>query len=149
MSEPSVRVRRSGIEGRGVVAARDIPARRLLEDLTRPLVRYSRVPQPGERGYGHAIQVSRGWWLLLDGSPFYYLNHSCTPNTRVRFAGTRVTLWSAARIRRGEELTLDYATVAFRDDPYEFACRCGATRCRRLVKGKRTRGKKSTMSPRG
>lgn len=144
-----VRVRRSPIAGRGVVARRDIPPRTLLEDVTRPLVRYARVPPPGDPAYGHAIQVSRGWWLLLDHSAFYYLNHSCTPNTRVRFEGTRVTIWSAARIRRGEELTLDYATVAFRDDPYQFLCRCGSRRCRGVVKGKRARVEKSTMSGRG
>ena len=107
------------------------------------------MPQPGDPAYGHAIQVSRGWWLLLDGSAFYYLNHSCAPNTRVRFDGRRVTVWSAKAIRSGEELTLDYATVAFRDDPYQFECRCGERRCRGIVKGKRERAEKSTMSVRG
>jgi hypothetical protein len=144
-----VRVRRSPIAGRGVVARRDIRARTLLADVSRPLVRYSHVPQPGERGYGHAIQVSRGWWLRLDHSPFYYLNHSCAPNTRLRFEGTRVTVWSGKPIRSGEELTLDYATVAFRDDPYQFVCRCGTTRCRGIVKGERVRTERSNMSRRG
>src|SRR5688572_534679 len=132
----AVRVRRSTIAGRGVVAVRRIPARSLLEDVTRPLVRYRHVPQEGEPGYGHAIQVKRGWWLLLEGSAFYYLNHSCEPNTRVAIRGTTVTIWSREAIRAGDELTLDYATVAFRDDPYEFPCRCGARRCRGTVRGK-------------
>lgn len=145
----SVRVRKSSIAGRGVVARCDIPARALLEDVTRPLVRYSRVPQPGDPGYGHAIQVSRGWWLLLDHSDFYYLNHSCEPNTRIRMRGTQVTVWSTRKIRRGEELTLDYATVAFEDDPYRFECRCGSRRCRRVVKGQRRRAERGTMSGRG
>jgi SET domain-containing protein len=132
-----VEVRRSAIAGRGVFARHDIPAKTLLADVSRPLVRYAQVPQEGEPGYGHAIQVSRGWWLLLDHSPFYYLNHRCRSNTRLRFRGARVTVETERAIRRGEELTLDYATVAFRDDPYHFSCHCGSAACRGVVRGER------------
>lgn len=132
-----VRTRRSGIAGTGVFARRDVPKGTILEDVTRPLVRYDQVPQKGEPGYGHAIQIARGAWLLLGHSPFYFLNHRCGANVRLRIRGARVEVVATRRIRRGEELSLDYATVAFRDDPYAFECRCGARRCRGVVKGER------------
>jgi hypothetical protein len=132
-----VRVRRSTIDGTGVVAQRPLGAGLWLEDVTRPLVRYARVPRRGDPAYGHAVQAARGWWLLLDHSAFYYLNHSCASNTRLVLRGARADVETTKAIRRGEELTLDYATVAFRDDPYGFPCRCGAARCRGYVRGRR------------
>jgi hypothetical protein len=132
-----IRTRRSAIAGTGVFAGRDIPAGARIEDVTRPLVRYARVPKKGEPGYGHAIQVQRGWWLLLDHSRCYFLNHCCDANTRLEIDGVHVTVVAAKRIRRGQELTLDYGAVAFRDDPYLIQCTCGTPRCRGLVKGRR------------
>jgi hypothetical protein len=136
-SNDYVRVRRSPIAGTGVFAARDIPARTKIGDVTRPLVRYSKVPQEGDPGYGHAIQIRKGWWLLLDGTPFYFLNHRCGSNTRLRIRGRRLTIETDTRVGKGVELTLDYATVAFRDDPYHFNCRCGSPECRGVVRGER------------
>src|SRR5438309_1133249 len=108
----------SRVAGTGVFARRPIGKGAMVEEVTRPLVRYSRVPQKGDPGYGHAIQVKRGWWLLLDHSACYYLNHSCEPNVKLRIRGTNVAVVAARRIREGEELFLDYGSVAFRDDPY-------------------------------
>ena len=130
-------VHRSAIAGAGVFATADIPPRHVLEDVTRPFVSYAQVPQKGEPGYGHAVQVRRGRWLLLDHSVFYYLNHSCEPNTRLEIRGASVKVITSKKVRRGQELTLDYATLVFRDDPYEFRCTCASQRCRGLVKGTR------------
>ena len=137
MELETVTVRRSPIVGKGVFATRGVRAGALLGEIARPLVRYSQVPQKGEPGYGHTIQLKRGWWLLLDHSPFYFLNHSCEPNTRAVFRGTRLRIVAAKAIRAGDELTFDYGSVAFADDPYEITCRCGTKRCRGRVKGQR------------
>jgi hypothetical protein len=132
-----IRTKRSRIAGTGVFARRDVSARTRVEDLTRPLVRYAQVPKEGEPGYGHAVQIDRGWWLLLDHSLCYFLNHRCGANTRLDIRGARVAVVASRRIRRGEELFLDYATVAFRDDPYAFNCTCGSPRCREVIRGER------------
>jgi hypothetical protein len=132
-----IRTCRSPIAGTGVFATRDLAAGTRIEEVTRPLVRYARVPKKGQPGYGHAIQIQRGWWLLLDHSRCYFLNHSCEANTRLDIHGAHVAVVAAKRIRRGEELLLDYGSVAFRDDPYSIDCTCGAARCRGVVKGRR------------
>jgi SET domain-containing protein len=136
-SNPFAEVRRSPIEGAGVFATRALRRGALLEDVSRPLVRYSQVPQEGDPAYGHAIQVKRGWWLLLDHSVFYYLNHSCEPNAQVRFRGTSVKVVAVKPVRAGQELLIDYGSVAFADDPYRITCTCAARRCRGVVSGRR------------
>lgn len=132
-----IRTRRSKVAGTGVFARQEIRRGTVIEDVTRPLVRYARVPKEGEPGYGHAIQVERGWWLLLDHSLCYFLNHCCQANVRLRIRGASVAIVAARTIDAGQELFLDYGTVAFRNDPYAFACTCGAKRCRGIVKGQR------------
>lgn len=59
-----------------------------------------------------------------------FLNHSCEPNCAIRGEISFVTLRGIAV---GEELTCDYATIDNED--YEFACKCGASGCRRKVTG--------------
>ena len=53
------------------------------------------------------------------------------------------------RVRLPEHEIRVGVRVAYRDDPYQFVCRCGARGCRGLVKGERARTERSTMSPRG
>jgi SET domain-containing protein len=41
-----------------------------------------------------------------------------------------ITIRALRRIRAGEELFLDYALDVGGEDPAEYPCRCGSTRCR-------------------
>ncbi|MCK1397059.1 SET domain-containing protein [Bradyrhizobium sp. 4] len=58
-----------------------------------------------------------------------FLNHSCDPN--VGIAGN-VVIVAMRGIERGEELTLDYATLGNNSDKSMHCC-CGAARCRKIV----------------
>ncbi|MFM8437766.1 MAG: SET domain-containing protein-lysine N-methyltransferase, partial [Candidatus Kapaibacterium sp.] len=57
-------------------------------------------------------------------------NHSCEPSTA--FDGLNVV--ALRDIARGEELTLDYAEV-LDETAAPFACTCGSSRCRGMIKG--------------
>ena len=60
-------------------------------------------------------------------------NHSCDPNVRIGQAASFGTRAIALRpIKRGEELTVDYAELADALMP-PFECQCGSTKCRKLV----------------
>lgn len=59
-----------------------------------------------------------------------YLNHSCEPNCAIR---GEITFIALVPIAKGEELTIDYATIDNED--YEFSCNCGSSACRRTVSG--------------
>ena len=60
-----------------------------------------------------------------------FLNHSCNPNVGVR---GEITFVAMCNIKKGEELTIDYAMID--DDSYRMKCNCGAKNCRKIVTGK-------------
>jgi uncharacterized protein len=61
-----------------------------------------------------------------------FINHSCNPNTG--FKG-KATLVAMKNIKKGEELTLDYAML---DDSKKsiIKCKCHSPNCRKLITGK-------------
>jgi hypothetical protein len=61
--------------------------------------------------------------------PVNFLNHSCDPNAGYDGADHIVAL---VRIAAGEQILMDYGTYTFSFD-HDFACRCGALRCRGKV----------------
>ncbi len=80
----------------------------------------------------YAYPVSRELFILWDENPSEWApqNHSCDPNTT--YDGLNVV--AVRDIRKGEELTLDYAS--FLDENMEpFQCQCGAKNCRGLISG--------------
>jgi D-alanine-D-alanine ligase len=80
----------------------------------------------------YATAVGNGVFMLWDEDPREWApqNHSCNPNTAL--CGLNVI--ALGDIRRGEELTLDYATLG-NPDASAFECRCGAKNCRGVIRG--------------
>lgn len=81
----------------------------------------------------YAYPVSSELFILWDDDPAEWApqNHSCDPNTA--FDG--LNMLALKNIRKGEELTLDYAD--FLDENMEpFECQCKSTNCRGSVVGK-------------
>jgi SET domain-containing protein len=70
----------------------------------------------------------------VDGNEARYVNHSCAPNCETVIEKSRVFIEAIRNIKPGEELGYDYQlTWDSKDDPAElsnYACRCGAKRCR-------------------
>ena len=56
----------------------------------------------------------------IGGNIARYINHSCTPNCYTQVTGDIIWVRAARAIRRGEELTYDYAT----DGEGTIPCRC-------------------------
>lgn len=118
-----VEVRDAGAKGKGVFALRDF---RKGEFIFRR--RHGRVITTSEiRGLSredrrHLCELDRerSAVLLPPGS---YLNHSCEPNAMR--SGVKVFAWR--RIRRGEEITIDYRLNAFGGE--RWRCTCGSASC--------------------
>jgi hypothetical protein len=70
----------------------------------------------------------------VNGNEARYVNHSCAPNCETIIEKSRVFIEAIRNIQPGEELGYDYQlTWDSSDDPTElenYACRCGAKRCR-------------------
>jgi hypothetical protein len=63
----------------------------------------------------------------------YYLNHSCNPNV---WMSDSFTVISNHLIKKGEEITIDYAM--FEEEEYisKWICNCGSLHCRKNITGK-------------
>ena len=125
-----LKVGRSRIQGRGLFALSEMPARRKLGELGGELItqREARRRARGARSVkivefedGTALDASRL------GGPFGYVNHSCEPNAFMRRYRGRVEFYALRRIEAGEELTCDYGET---HHDGALACRCGSARCR-------------------
>ncbi|MFM8473632.1 MAG: SET domain-containing protein-lysine N-methyltransferase [Candidatus Kapaibacterium sp.] len=80
----------------------------------------------------YAYPVSSEVYILWDERAENWApqNHSCEPSTA--YDGLNVV--ALRDIARGEELTLDYAEV-LDETAAPFACTCGSSRCRGMIKG--------------
>lgn len=64
------------------------------------------------------------------GYPFYFVNHSCSPNMGIR---NELDFIALKDIAPGEELTFDYS-VATAERPWAMHCHCDAPLCRGLIR---------------
>ena len=82
-----------------------------------------------ERGT-HTLQVGMLEHLLV-GEPWRYVNHSCNPNCGIK---NRRTLVAMRHIKKGEEITFDYAMTEL-ELQNSFQCLCGSDICRGQIGG--------------
>jgi hypothetical protein len=118
--------RRSGIHGWGVFATQPIPKNKRIIDYAGEKItsRESarREAKYLKRGHIWCFRLSSRWVrdAAVGGNVARYINHSCIPNCYVQIVGDVIWIRAARNIRRGEEITYDYAT----DGAQIIPCRC-------------------------
>jgi RimJ/RimL family protein N-acetyltransferase len=128
----AVRVAVSPIHGRGLFAARRIPAGAIVGVLGGRLLdsaEFAEYQRQHPRYAAAAIGEDRH--LVLDEGPLRFGNHSCDPNL---WMGDEVTIIARGDIDPGEELTIDYALHTV-DPNWRLACQCQASQCRGVITG--------------
>jgi SET domain-containing protein len=129
---------RSPIHRWGVVAAQNIPKQRYVIEYTGQLLnrkQHKDVTSGRKHVYTYCLD---DYWSLdgaVRGSGAERVNHSCDPNLYAEIKGHRVYFYSVKRIKKGEELTVDYQ---FEYDKNPVICLCGTKKCRgtiNLLKG--------------
>ena len=131
-----LKVAPSGIHDWGVYAAETIPPRHKVIEYTGERIsrRETRRRGVGPRTYLFTLD---DYWTLdgaVGGSGAELINHSCDPNLYSWVFKGHILYMSKRRIRRGEELTVDYH---FSDKIDDVPCRCGSVRCRGTINIKR------------
>lgn len=127
----SVSVGPSKIGGTGVLAVKRLAKDEVIRQMGigRRITREEPLrPEDDERPEHCTVIDGR---LFLVPSPDRYLNHSCDPNSWLRFEESRILLVARRDIAAGEELTIDYLINNAGGDSWE--CHCGTTRCRGLT----------------
>ncbi|HTE39714.1 MAG TPA: SET domain-containing protein-lysine N-methyltransferase [Steroidobacteraceae bacterium] len=155
-ASPLVAVYDSPIHGSGVRAAVPIKkGSRVIEYLG------ERVSHPeADRRYdlkgaddGHTFLFIAGPRVVIDagvnGNEARFINHSCAPNCETVIENSRVFIEAIRSIQPGDELGYDYQlTWESTDDPVElenYACRCGAKRCRGTMLDKQPQDLKAKL----
>jgi len=129
-------IRHSRVHGYGVFAAGPIPRGRKVIEYTGEHLRwpeaYARLkkflrPRTPKRLY--MFRLNRYWRIdgAAGGSGAERVNHSCDPNLRARIVRGHILFFSHRRIRRGEELSLDYK---LHPKTFRIPCHCGSPNCR-------------------
>lgn len=117
---------------RGLFARVDIPAGEIVVIFGGRVIGQPELELLPRGRQRFALQIESGAFLYSDhDGPGDWVNHSCAPN--LGLIG-QVVLVTIAPVRRGEELTFDYAMTDATD--YDsFICRCEAPLCRGEVTG--------------
>jgi hypothetical protein len=138
---PLYTVRRSGIHGRGVFAARDIPKGTRIIEYRGARISYDLAAElypDFEDQPTHTFLFELDENTVIDagqrGNAARWINHSCAPNCEAVDEGGRIYIEAIRRIRAGEELGYDYnITLEERHTAGErrrWACLCGSATCR-------------------
>jgi uncharacterized protein len=137
-----LRVRRSRIHGYGVYAREAIaPRRKVMEysgerlNLRQAIARSRKAFGPRGSKQLSIFRVSRSQFVdpAVGGSGAELVNHCCDPNLKARIIGEHIFFYSRRRIRKGEELTVDYS---LRPNHVRVLCRCGSPNCRGTINRK-------------
>jgi len=139
----TLEVRRSGIQGRGVFAGRNIPGgTRIIEYTGKRISHEEADAQCGDDDPSrqhHTFLFAVDDEVCIDarrgGNEARFINHSCDPNCEVVIEKGRVFIHALRDIAQGEEILYDYWYTT--DESYTmgdlrriYPCRCGAAKCR-------------------
>jgi SET domain-containing protein len=134
-----LRVSRSRIDHRGVFAGENIPRGRKVIEYTgeritkrQVLRRFNEILRSRKSKKFYFFVLSRRWVIdgAVSGSGAELINHSCDPNLSKRILRGHILYFSRRRIRRGEELTVDYR---FSRRAMRVPCKCGSPLCRGTI----------------
>jgi SET domain-containing protein len=148
--EPIV-VRKSRVHGRGVFAREQIrKGARIIEYKGRvPWKEAQDLPPFDPKNPFHTVFFSVGKDDVIDaavgGNEARWINHSCHPNCETYEEEDRIFVHALRGLRPGEELFYDYKMIPAerrtRKVEKEFACYCGAKKCRGTMLNKVRRKK--------
>ena len=133
----SFEVQPSTIHGRGVFALADLEAGQNVGRYAGRRYPAGAIRPDWDGKVTYLFLLSDG--TLIDGARggnlTRHINHACRPNVEaVEVRDARgvlgIQVRTKRRIRRGEELLLDYALDIPDDDPSNYRCRCGDKTCR-------------------
>jgi SET domain-containing protein len=136
-----IQVRRSGVHGKGVFALQPIRKGEAVIEYTGERITWAQAqkrhphdPRDPDHTFFFHIDDRNVIDANVGGNAARWINHACNPNCESDIVDGRVYIKALRAIKPGEELFYDYGLAI--DERYtpkvkkQFACRCGARRCR-------------------
>lgn len=128
-----LRLGRSKIHRWGIYATEPIPAgRKVIEYTGEKISRRETKRRASSSDLIYLFTLDPYWTIdgSVNGSGAQYINHSCDPNLVARIVKGHILYMSLRKIKRGEELTVDYH---FDKKVETVPCRCGSAQCRGTI----------------
>jgi SET domain-containing protein len=139
-----VELRESKIQGCGVYALKNIKQGKRIIEYTGERItpeeetrRYDDETMDRHHTFLFAVDENITIDAAVEGNEARFINHSCDPNCETVNEDGRIFIESMAYIKKGEELTYDYAYE--NDEPVtqelldRYPCYCGAVNCRGTI----------------
>ncbi|MDP2749803.1 MAG: SET domain-containing protein, partial [Nanoarchaeota archaeon] len=91
------------------------------------------IQKLSKKDQNHLDFIGRNQYVV-DYSHISKINHSCNPNSYVKYKNIKEKCIIALKaIKKGEEITVDYATSAI--DAWTMKCHCKSKKCRKIIYG--------------
>ena len=118
--------------GKAVFAADGFAGGERIVRFTGRRFRADRVPSLLQGASDRFVQVTPNHYMGPSGRIDDLINHSCAPNSGLRFGADGVFLVAIRDIAPGEEIAWDYSTT-LKDSNWHMICQCRAPDCRRVI----------------
>jgi hypothetical protein len=136
-----LKVRSSGVHGRGVYAKDFIPEGTRIIEYTGRRIAWEETEDDENDPHTFIFGLADGEVInaAIGGNEARWINHSCAPNCEAVQEEGRIFIHATRDIEPGEELFYDYALEI--DEPIteeakkEYACECGTPDCRGTLLG--------------
>lgn len=151
-------IRESGIQGRGVFAARRIRAGQRIIEYTGERISNGEADgryDDDKMHRHHTFLFTLDKKTVVDGNregnDSRFINHSCDPNCEAVIEDGQIWIYAVRNIQTGVELGYDYQYERTNDpgDEKLYLCQCGSPKCRgSIMKPARKRRKQKRVSRR-
>jgi SET domain-containing protein len=140
-SNRKIQVKKSGVHGKGVFAAKDFSKGEMIIEYTGEMISAQEAEDrhphdPNDPNHTFYFQVDEDQVIdaLHGGNSARWINHCCTPNCKPEVVAGRVFIKAKKDISAGSELNYDYGLIL--DVPItkklieQYPCWCGSSKCR-------------------
>lgn len=118
--------------GKAVFAARSFKKGAVVTQFTGKKVHKSKIPKSYRGQNDRFMQIGPEHFIGPSGKADDLINHSCDPNTGLKFTKSGILLVAIKDIEVGDEITWDYSTTMF-DNPWRMKCDCRKDSCRNII----------------
>ena len=143
-----IQVRRSGIHGKGVFALAPIAEGERILEYTGSVITWKQAKKlpphnPDDPNHTFFFHIDDKHVIngLDGGNAAKWINHACRPNCEADEVDDRIFITALRDIEPGEELNYDYGLILdgkhTKKVKKEFACHCGARKCRGTMLAKK------------
>jgi SET domain-containing protein len=120
--------------GKGIIALKKFKRDEVVFEVLGKIIKCDFSSKLDKKTSDNAYRYNEDFFLSPKGEIGDFLNHSCSPNSKVKKFKNKLFIRSIKNIKKDEEVTIDYSTIIARDDVWTMKCKCGEDNCRSKIK---------------